>query len=441
MSSETITLLMFVALLSVLLTGLPVAFALPGVAVVFGLFLWGDANFLYLFGQRIIGVMTNYILVAGVMFIFMGCVLSRSGIADSLYGSLHMALGRLRGGLAISTVLISTLLAASTGIVGASITLMGLVALPAMLQRRYDIKLAMGSIMAGGCLGILIPPSIMLILYGAATGVSVARLFAGAIMPGLILSSLYVIYIIIRCLKNPALGPGPTAEERALVPLSQKLFSVARSALPPLALVLIVLGSIFTGIATPTEAAGVGAFATVVLTACYRKLSWTMIRESVYETIRIQGFIIWILIGASCFSAVFMGLGGGDVIRETLLGLEVSRWIVFVIIMAIVLVLGMFLDWIGIILICVPIFMPIIEALGFDPLWFSIMFAVNLQVSFLSPPFGYALFFMKGLAPEGTTMWHVYQAAAPFIPIQIIGLILCAAFPPVILWFPNLIFG
>lgn len=440
MSPLEILILMSLGLLIGIFLGHYTAFTLGGLAVIFGLTLWGDTNVLYLFGQTFNGMMTNFILVAVPLFIFMGCLLERSGIADMLFGSLHLLLGGLRGGLAVATILICTLFAASTGIIAASISTMAVLALPAMISRHYDPKLSVGTVMSGGCLGILIPPSIMLIIYGVTAGESVGKLYAGAIFPGLILSGLYISYILLICGFRPQLGPPLPPEERAGIPLSKKITSTFISLVPPIGLIMAALGSIIVGLATPTEAAAVGALGTIIIAAIYGKLTRQVIKESCLITLRTTSMVLWIVAGALCFASVLMGLECGKAVEEVMLGLGVSRYVILFIMMFILFVLGCIMDWTEIILITVPIFTPIINALKFDPLWFGIVFCVNLQMSFLTPPFGYALFFMRGLAPPGITIYHIYKAISPFLILQAIGLILIIIFPQIVLWLPSVLF-
>ncbi|MGQ9694262.1 MAG: TRAP transporter large permease [Thermodesulfobacteriota bacterium] len=432
---------MSIALLIGIFLGHYTAFTLGGLAVIFGLTLWGDTNVLYLFGQTINGMMTNFILVAVPLFIFMGCLMERSGIADTLFGSLHIILGGLKGGLAIATIIICVLFAASTGIIAASISTMAVLALPAMMNRHYDPKLSVGTVMSGGCLGILIPPSIMLIIYGVTAGESIGKLYAGAIFPGLILSSLYILYILIICFLRPNLGPPLPSEERIAIPLSKKISSTLVSLVPPIGLIIAALGSIIAGMATPTEAAAVGALGTIIIAAIYKKLTFRVIKESCLITLKTTSMVLWIVAGALCFASVLMGLECGKAVEELMLDLGVNRYVILFIMMAILFILGCIMDWAEIILITVPIFSPIVNALKFDPLWFGIVFCVNLQLSFLTPPFGYALFFMRGLAPPGITIYDIYRSIWPFLILQTIALVIIIIFPQTVLWLPSLLFA
>jgi tripartite ATP-independent transporter DctM subunit len=383
------------------------------------------------------GVMKSYFLVAVPLYVFMANILQRSGIIEDMFAVMQIWFGPLRGGLAIGTVVICTIMAAMTGIVGAAVATMGILSLPAMLNRNYDKRIALGSICAGGTLGILIPPSVITIVYAVTAGVSIGKMFMGGVVPGLLLATLFIIYIGVRCWLNPDMGPAPSKEERAQYAMLDKLIAL-RGIILPVLLIIGVLGSIYAGIATPTEAAGIGSLGAVICAAIYRKLTWSNFKESVFETARITAMILWITIGARCFISVFSAVGGDDLIREFISGLDINRWFVMIFIQLILVLLGLFLDEIGIILLCVPIFLPIITDLGFDPVWFGILFLVNAQMDYITPPFGYTLFYLRGVAPEGVSMGDIYRGVVPFVILQAVGLALCMIFPEIILWLPNL---
>ncbi len=437
MSIEVSAGVMFVALIILLFSGLPLAFALGGLSLTLAYFMWGPSSVL-LVALQTWKVMTSYFLVAIPLYIFMANMLQRSGIIEDLFQVMEMWFGPLRGGLAIGTVIICTLMAAMTGVVGAAVATMGILALPSMLNRKYDKRIALGAICAGGTLGILIPPSVITIVYAVTAGVSVGKMFMGGVMPGLLLSSLFIVYIAVRCWLQPELAPAPSKEERARYSLLDKILAL-RSIILPILLIIGVLGSIYAGIATPTEAAGVGCVGAIASAAIYRRLTWENLRESVYSTAKITAMILWITIGARCFISVFSAVGGDELVREFVVGLNLNRWIVLIIIQLILVVLGLFLDEIGIILLCVPIFTPIIQALHFDPVWFGILFLVNAQMDYITPPFGYTLFYLRGVAPPGVTMGDIYRSITPFVLLQAIGLGLCMAFPQIVLWLPNLV--
>lgn len=437
MSIELASVLMFAALVLALFSGLPLAFALGGLSLALSYFMWGP-NSMLLVAVQTWDVMTSYFLVAIPLYIFMANMLQRSGIIEDLFSVMQMWFGPLRGGLAIGTVVICTLIAAMTGVVGAAVATMGILALPSMLGRRYDKRIALGAICAGGTLGILIPPSVVTIVYAVTAGVSIGKMFIGGIVPGLLLSSLFILYIAGRCWLRPELGPVPPKEERARHTWSAKLLAL-RSVILPVLLVVGVLGSIYAGIATPNEAAGVGCLGAIVSAVIYRRFTWESLKESVYATAKISAMILWITIGARCFISVFSAVGGDDLVRHFVTGLDVNRWVILIVIQLILVFLGLFLDEIGIILLCVPIFLPIVEALHFDPVWFGVLFLVNAQMDYITPPFGYTLFYLKGVAPAEVTMGDIYQSVIPFVLLQAFGLALCMVFPDLILWLPNLV--
>lgn len=438
MDPQLLAILMFVVLLVGVMTGFPLAFVLMGTGMIFGLIGWGPAVTDQMV-SRTYGIMTNDALVAVPLFIFMGYMMERSGIADGLFDTLQQLFGPLRGSLALATVVLGTVLAATTGIVGASVTMMGLLTLPPMLKRGYDISLSTGTILAGGTLGILTPPSIMLILYGPMAGLSIARLFAAAIIPSLVLSGLYMGYILFRCSINPALGP-PLPKAERNIPLSQLMIKFLTTLVPPMALILAVLGSIFFGLAAPTEAAAVGGFGAVILCAFYRKLTLSNIKETAFLTLRTSAMILILTVGATVFTGVFLALGGGRMIESMLLGIALPPFYVMIIVMFIVFILGMFVDWIAILLILIPILTPVVRALGFDPLWFAMVVCINLQMSYLTPPFAYSIFYLKGVAPPNVEVIDIYKGAIPFVFLQMAGLILVIIFPDLITWLPKVIY-
>lgn len=437
-SPEWLSTLMFTGLLIGLFMGHSLAFVLGGLAVIFGALSWGIDSF-HMFANRIYGVMDNYILVAVPLFILMAQLLDRSGIAEGLFMTMRYLFRSLRGGLAIAVVAVSTLFGACTGIIGASVVTMGLLSLPLMIKCGYDKRLASGVICAGGTLGILVPPSIMLIVMGDQANLSVGKLFAGAIIPALILSALYIIYILIRCYIRPEDGPALSAEEIAAVSGQELLVMVGKSMLPPSILILGVLGSIFTGIATPTEASGVGALLSFCMIIAYKKFKWQTIYDAVTQTAKTTSMVVFILAGASCFTGVFLGSGGGKVVTNLVLAVGMGKWGTFVFMMIITFILGMFIDWIGIVLIVFPIFLPIAEALGFDKLWFVVTMAVMLQDSFLTPPFGYALFYLKGIAPKEVTTADIYWGVFPFWRLMELGLVIVVVFPWTVTWLPKIL--
>lgn len=436
-SPEILLIILFVGLIIGLAIGFPVPFVMLGISLIVG-FLGAGHGFFHMMILRVFETMENYILVAIILFVYMGIMLERSGAAERLFSSTHILLGGLRGGLALTVVAVCTIMAAATGIMGAPVIIMGLFALPEMLKKGYDKALSCGTICAGGTLGILIPPSIMLVVYGPMAGVSVGRLFMAAIIPGLILSALYVVYIIVRCFLNPELGPALPLEQRQL-PLGKKLLMIVTSMLPTLFLILAVLGTIFFGVAAPTEAAAVGAFASILLAVSYKKLNWNAFKDSMYQTLRVSSMIMLIVAAAFVFTGTFMIVGGGDLVKEFLLGLPIGRWGVLAIMMSAFFIFGLFMEWVGIVPILVPIFTPVIADLGFDPLWAAMLFCVTMQTSFLTPPMAPALFYIKGVAPKDVDFGrHIVAGTIPFIVLQIVGVASLAVFPQLVLWLPGL---
>jgi len=442
-----LTLIMFGSLLVLLMAGLPLAFVTGGLACVF-LFLLGDARTLNIVPSRIFPLMTNYQLSAIPLFIFMAAMLERAGLINEMFDVIYKLLGGLRGGLATATIIASTILAAMVGVIGAAVVTMGLIALPAMLQRHYNSEIAMGSIMAGGTLGILIPPSILAIIYAVVAEQSVGELFIGAVMPGLMLSGLYILYVTVACYLRPGFGPPiPTADR---VDFGEKLRLVGRMS-APIALIAVVLGVIFTGVATPVEAAGIGTFGAFVVAAIHRKLDWATLREACLTTLKASAMVIWIMFGATIFVGLYVLEGGQQFVEGAMEASGLGPWGVLILMQIMLVALGMFLDWVGILLLAVPIFVPIIQGLGPEAfglssqgdlvLWFGVIYLVNMQMSFLSPPFGYALFYLRGVAPPEIPMLRIFAAALPFLAIQLIALILCMLFPGIIIWLPNLVYG
>ena len=446
MSLEFMTVAMFVTLIVCIAFGHPLAYTLAAVATLFGLIDngWNFAGLFDMFANNTWGLMNNYVLVAIPLFILMAQLLDRSKVADKLFETLFVVLGGLKGGLGLAVVVVCTVFAATTGIIGASVVAMGLLATPALMRKGYQKELSSGIICAAGTLGILIPPSIMMVVYGGLTGMketSVGNLFAGSILPGLLLASLYFVYIFVRCTINPTLGPPISREEASKWSALQKTMLTLKSMIPPLALILAVMGTILAGIATPTEAAALGALGALILAAFNGKLNWTVLRESAYSTMKTTSMVMMLFIGGKFFSTVFLFMGGGDVVADVLVGSGLNQWVVLLIMMGIVFMMGMFIDWAAILLVTVPIFMPIANEIGFDPLWFSILLCVNLQTSFLTPPFGYALFYFKGVAPEGYTMGHIYRGIIPFVLLQLTGMVILVIFPGLVTWLPDIFFG
>ena len=447
-ANEVLAIGMFLSFILLVFTGFPVAWILGGLAVIFSalsLILEADFsiqtgldwNYTSLSVERIWNVMENWVMVALPMFIMMGLLLDRSGIANDLMRNFSKLFGGIHGGLAISVALIGLLLAASTGIIGASVVLLALLGLPVMLKEGYDQSFASGTICAVGTLGILIPPSIMLVLMADRMAMSVGDLFLGAVFPGLVLTSLYIIYIILFGLLQSEKAPAATQEQFSRT----DLYNLCRSILPPLFLIVAVLGSIFFGIATPTEAAGVGACGALLLTFINKKFESSMLKEVLQETTRTTAFIFAILFGATAFSLVLRGLGGDELIERSLLGLPFGSTGIIVCILLATFLLGFFLDWIELTLIVLPLVSPVVNALGFDPIWFTILFAVCLQTSFLTPPVGFAIFYLRGVAPPEVDIKGIYRGVMPFVLLQIIGVIIIFNFSSLATWLPQQAYG
>jgi tripartite ATP-independent transporter DctM subunit len=433
MSIEVITLLLFGALILFLALGLPLAFVLGGVGVVGCYFLWGSKG-LFVAAAQAYGAMGKFSLLSIPLFIFMAMILERAGVADDLYTMMHRWMGPLRGGLAIGTVLICAIFAAMSGISATATVSMGLIALPAMLKRKYDKIMAMGCISGGGALGILIPPSVPMILYATLTGESIGGLFAGGVFPGLLLTLIFSLYIGIRCFFQRALGPALPKEERATW---EEKFASLRAVVLPVMIILMVLGSIYAGVCTATEAAALGCLGALISAAVYRRLNWQMFKESCFRTASLTAMIIWILIGAYCFTSVYTGTGAHELMEHLLLSIPGGRYAILFTMQIVFFILGCILDPAGIIMICTPVFVPVIKALGFDPLWFGVLFIMNMEMGYLTPPFGFNLFYMKAIAPPGVTMTDIYRSIVPFVALQGIGLIIVIIFPEIALWLPK----
>ncbi|MCC0054096.1 MAG: TRAP transporter large permease subunit [Rhodobiaceae bacterium] len=453
---EALPLFMFLALGILLFSGFPVAFILGGIGLGFAFFAdqLGAFNMarLAILPNRIFGgTMENPVLVAIPMFIYMGTMLEKSGVAKDLLHCLQVLTRRIPGGLALSVTLMGTIMAATTGIIGASVVMMTLLALPVMLERNYSLPLATGTIASSGTLGILIPPSIMLVIMSDLMSIPVGTVFIAAIVPGLLLSALYSAYILITCTINPKLAP-PLPDDIGPQDRGEFWMMIVRSFVPPVLLIVMVLGSIFAGLATPTEAAGVGAIGATLLAVFNRQLSFAVLREVCERSALTTGMLFGIFVGATCFSLMFRFLGGEVLIDDFINWAGVGSWGILFVLMGMIFLLGFFFDWIEITLIVLPVFGPIVSKLdfgmhlaGFDGvgeaalIWFTILVSVNLQTSFLTPPFGFALFYMKGVAPAGVTIQHIYRGIVPFVVLQLIGLALCVLFPAVVLWLPQML--
>ncbi|SDP32597.1 TRAP transporter large permease [Desulforhopalus singaporensis] len=435
MGPEVLTVLMFSMFFILLALGIPLAWTTGSLGLIFAYLLWGS-DAMSIVVLRIWDVMGSFSMIAIPLFVFMGNMLQKSGIAHDLFRAIQVWVGSLRGGIAAATIILCTILAAMIGTVGADVTITGLIALPFMFERGYNRHMALGSIVAGGALGVLVPPSIMFIVYGVTVGESIGKLFMGGVGPGLLFGGLYIAYILTKCYFDPTAGPAAPKEERS-VPIGRKV-AMIRSLTLPLLLILGVMGSIFGGIATPGEAAGVGALGAVVCAWVRKRLNWKNLAESLFETGKTVGLILWIVFGAMVFIATYTLGGGAGFVQNALISMPLNPWLVLILIQLILLFLGMVLDIIGITVLLAPIFVPVITQLGFDPLWFGVMFNLNLQVAYLSPPFGYSIFYLKAVAPPDVTMSDLYRSVMPYMGLQLVGIILCMIFPQIILWLPNL---
>ncbi len=436
MSADWMPLLLFVTLFALLLLGYPVAFTLGGVSLIFGVLTFG-LDFFHLLPLRIWGIMSNYVLMAVPLFVFMGVMLEKSGLAENLLETMAMLFGGIRGGLAISVVVVGAMLAASTGIVGATVVTMGLLSLPTMLKRGYSPELATGTIAASGTLGQIIPPSIVLILLGSILNVSVGDMFIGAVIPGFLLVGLYIAWLLVYSLLNPDKAPAMPLDERRRFFDTGFLKRLINAFILPFFLVLAVLGSIFAGIASPTEAAAVGALGATLLTIAQKRFRFQTLKEVMIETTHLTTMVFTILVGATAFGLVFRGMNGDTVLTELILGANLSPHFFLALVMVVVFIAGFFIDFIEITFIIVPVVAPIFKAMGVDLLWLGILLAMNLQTSFLTPPFGFSLFYLKGVSPPEISTGHIYRGIIPFIVFQLIVLALVVFFPELALWLPQ----
>ncbi|MEZ5702311.1 MAG: TRAP transporter large permease subunit [Burkholderiaceae bacterium] len=434
MSANTILLLMFGSLTVFMLTGLPIAFVLGGLSLLFTVTLW-EPNAVIVLVLQIFDTMKSEALLAIPLFILMACVLQRSGVIEDLYRAMELWFGRIKGGLAIGTVIICVVMAAMTGVVGAAVTAMGILALPEMLKRGYKPQLALGTICASGTLGILIPPSVLTIVYAVTAQISIGQMLIAGLVPGLILASLYIGYIVVVGWLRPDWVP--LDPDKQAVPWREKLLALKALVFPSM-LIVMILGSIFFGVATPTESAAVGVAGALVPALLKRRLSLGMLRASGVDSLKATSMILWITLGAKAYVAIFTGLGGADTLLEFIKGLEVNRWLILGAMMLLLVFLGTVLDELGIILLTVPVFLPIVRLLGFDELWFGVLYAITIQMGYISPPFGYTLFYIKGTLPRHIGMAQVYKGVILFFILQFVGLLICAAFPDLVTYLPRL---
>ena len=430
---------MIVMLLGMVICGIHLAFALFFLALVFGLIFQGPTIFpMAMF--KFFGTMESEILIAVPLFVFMGTILEKSEVAEGVYQSLYELFGKVRGGLAFATIITCTIFASCTGVIAATVTTMTLLAVPSMLKRDYDKGLATGVVCAGGSLGILIPPSVMLVMYGPMANLSVAQLFAAALMPGLLLSVLYMIYIALAAWLKPKMAPAIGGDEQ-IKRGPGVWIRAAQMMVPSFILILCVLGGIIAGVVSPTEASGAGAAAAMIIAAAYRKLTFKAVRDAAHTTLIVTSMVFFIIMGAAIFNSVFLYLGGGDVIKSVLMSMPGGQWFVLFVMMFILFILGFFISWQGLLYVVVPIFLPVAVNLGFNPLWFGLLICLNLQMSFLTPPFAYSIFFVKGAAPPEIKTVDIYRGVIPFVILQAVAVFLCVVFPEIILWLPRITLG
>ncbi len=434
MSPNLILILMFGGLTLLMVTGLPIAFVLGGLSLLLTITLWNPDSVIILVLQ-VFDTMHSEPLLAVPLYILMASILQRSGVIEDLYRVMGLWFGRLRGGLAIGTVIICVVMAAMTGVVGAAVTSMGVLAMTEMLRRKYDPSLVAGTICAAGTLGVLIPPSVLTIVYAVTAQVSIGKMLIAGIVPGILLASIYILYILYVSYFRPGKVP---VESVKPVPMRLKLLSLQAVIIPAL-LIVLVLGSIFLGIATPTEAAAVGVVGSILASFARGRFSFQNLADAGIQTLKVTSMILWITIGAKAYVAIFTGLGGADTLIGAIRDLDVNPYVVLAIMMLILIFLGTCLDEIGIILLTVPVFLPIVKAFGFDEIWFGVLYAISIQVGYISPPFGYSLFYLKATLPKGMGMAEVYRGVTPFMGLQILALLICAAFPAVVTWLPGFV--
>lgn len=429
---------LFLLMIIGLAAGQELAFVLGGAGVVIGYLAWGDPG-ITIAMTKVYDQMQSYSMVAIPMFVLMANFLTHSKVADGLFLSIRYLLGPLKGGLGLAVILVSTVFAATTGIVGASVVTMGMLSMPVLLKCGYKPSLACGMVCAGGSLGILIPPSIMLVSMGSYAEVSVGKIFFAAIVPGLLLSLCYMVYVFIICHIHPDYGPAMSTEELKAMPFRERVTGSLVNLIPPVILIVGVLGSIFSGWATPTEASGVGALFALILAICYKQFNLKMLYDSLIDTAKTSAMVFIILFGASAFTGIFMSLDGNQLIANWVLNTGIGKWGAFAIMMLIVFLLGMFIDWLGIVMIVFPIFLPIMDLFGFDRLWIVAVTAVMLQTCFMTPPFGFALFYIKGVVPAEVKIGEIYKGVIPFILMVIMVVAIITIFPQIVYWLPNMV--
>jgi tripartite ATP-independent transporter DctM subunit len=438
MSIELITLLLFVTFMILLSTGLAIAWVMGATAVIFGVILFGP-SVMVIMVSRVYSLMFNYALIAVPLFIFMGNILQKSGVAEQLFNAIYVWFGGLRGGLAVASIIACAIMAAMVGVVGAEIVTIGLIGLPAMLAKGYDKKLALGSIAAGGGLASLIPPSVVFILYGMICGVSIGELYIAGVVPGLLVSALFIAYILIRSWLNPDLAPAASLKERD-ISFKQKLL-LLKGLILPLLLILVVLGSIYAGVATATEAGGLGCVGALICGMINRRFRFEDFKLSLYSTITVSSMIVWLLFGSQTIIGVYSLSGGDEFVKNSLIGLNLGKWGTIILMQIILIGLGCLIDWIGILMLTMPLFIPILKIMEVDLIWFGVIFALNMQISYISPPFGPACFYLKSVVPKNISLENIYSSIWPFLLLNVLALALVLLFPNLALYLPGQMIG
>lgn len=433
-----LSIIIVVGMFVLLLAGLPMAFVTGTIACVVSLMLWGPASLAVVL-NIITGFMKSYVFIAGPMFILMANVLEKSGVVEDLFRAVRVWFGPVGGGLAVTSIIVGTIMAAMSGIIGAAVVSLSLIALPVMLRYGYNKQIACGSIMAGGGLGTLIPPSIVFVIYGLVSGASVGKLFMGGVFPGLMLSAFYSTYVVTRCLINPSLGSPAPLEERQITFL-QKL-ALGKGLILPAILVVMVLGSIYAGLATPTEAGAVGSIGAFFCAIVHRKFNWKLVKDTIYPTLEATCMMAWLAFGSLSLVSVYGLAGGTEFIKRLMMAMPVSPLGIIIVMMLIIVFLGMIIDWLGILFLTIPLFIPIVTALGFDPVWFGVLFVMNIQMAYLTPPFGQGMFYVKGVAPPEVSMMDIVKSVPPFVAIQFVGLMIVVFNPQIALWLPGQMIG
>ena len=433
-----LSIFIIVGMFILLIAGLPMAFVTGTMACVICLMLWGPAS-LEVVLNRVTGFMKSYVFIAGPMFILMANVLQKSGVVEDLFRAVRVWFGPVGGGLAVTSIIVGTIMAAMSGIIGAAVVSLTLIALPVMLRYGYNKQIALGSIMAGGGLGTLIPPSIVFVIFGLVSGASIGKLFMGGVFPGLMLSAGYCTYVVVRALIKPELAPPAPLEERQITFI--KKLALGKGLILPVIIIIMVLGSIYAGLATPTEAGAVGSIGAFLSAMIHRKLNLELVKDSLYQTLEATCMMAWLAFGSLALVSVYALAGGTEFIKQLMMAMPITPIGIIIVMMLIIIFLGMIIDWLGILFLTIPLFIPIVETLGFDPVWFGVLFVMNIQMAYLTPPFGQGMFYVKGVAPPEVTMWDIVKSVPPFVAIQFVCLMIVLFIPQIALWLPGQMIG